>query len=117
LVTREELRVGGGSNVVSLRPQDKESKRRGVFMNTRTKLAIAVSAAMWMVPMTRAVAGIDVSAGDWKIDFSGNVNAFYVNAQCDDGANTAQVSLQRWRRPASMHARCISPSAMRVGAR
>ena len=46
-------------------------------MNTRTKLAIAVSAAIWMVPMTRAVAGIDVNAGDWKIDFSGNVNGFY----------------------------------------
>jgi len=60
-------------------------------MNTRIKLAIAVSAAMWMVPIPRAVAGIDVSAGDWKIDFSGNVNAFYVNAQCDDGANTAVV--------------------------
>ena len=60
-------------------------------MNTRTKLAIAVGAAIWMVPMTRAVAGIDFEAGDWKIDFSGNVNAFYVNAQCDDGANTAVV--------------------------
>ena len=58
-------------------------------MNTRTRLAIAVSAAVWMIPMTRAVAGIDVSAGDWKIDFSGNVNAFYVGANCDDGANTA----------------------------
>ena len=38
-------------------------------MNTRTKLGIALSAAMWMVPMTRAVAGIEVNAGDWKIDF------------------------------------------------
>ena len=54
-------------------------------MNKRTKLAIAVSAAMWMIPMTRAVAGIDVTAGDWKIDFSGNVNAFYVHASCDSG--------------------------------
>jgi len=53
-------------------------------MNTRTKLAIAVSAAIWMVPMTRAVAGIDVTAGDWKIDFSGNVNAFYVGTSCDN---------------------------------
>jgi predicted porin len=60
-------------------------------MNTRTKLAIAVIAAMWVVPMTRAVAGIDLEAGDWKIDFSGNVNAFYANAQCDDGLNTAVV--------------------------
>jgi predicted porin len=58
-------------------------------MNTRTKLAIAVSAAMWMVPMTQAVAGIDVSAGDWKLDFSGNVNAFYVGSSCDHDANTA----------------------------
>jgi predicted porin len=58
-------------------------------MNTRTKLAIAVSAALWMVPMTQAVAGIDVSAGDWKIDFSGNVNAFYVGSSCDHDANTA----------------------------
>ncbi|HTV98428.1 MAG TPA: porin [Steroidobacteraceae bacterium] len=28
------------------------------------------------------MAGIDVEAGDWKIDFSGNVNAFYVNSSC-----------------------------------
>ena len=57
-------------------------------MNTRIKLSIAISAAIWMVPMSRAIAGIDIQAGDWKIDFSGNVNAFYVNTQCDDGANT-----------------------------
>ncbi len=60
-------------------------------MNTRTKLAIAVSAAMWMVPISRAVAGVDIAAGDWKVDFSGNVNAFYVGASCDHGANTAVV--------------------------
>jgi hypothetical protein len=58
-------------------------------MNKRTKLAIAVSAAMWMIPISRAVAGIDVQAGDWKIDFAGNVNAFYVGTSCDDGSNTA----------------------------
>lgn len=54
-------------------------------MNTRMRLVVAASAAIWMVPMTRAVAGIDVAAGDWKIDFSGNVNAFYVGAGCDNG--------------------------------
>jgi predicted porin len=70
---------------------DKELETEGVFMNTRTKLAIAVSAAMWMVPISRAVAGIDVQAGDWKIDFSGNVNAFYVGASCDN-ADTAPGS-------------------------
>jgi predicted porin len=58
-------------------------------MNTRTKLAIAVSAAMWVIPATSAFAGIDVNAGDWKLDFSGNVNAFYVGSSCDHGANTA----------------------------
>jgi predicted porin len=67
-------------------------KRNGgeFFMKKRTKLAIAASAAIWIVPMTRAVAGIDVNAGDWKIDFSGNVNAFYVGSQCDNpGTSTA----------------------------
>jgi predicted porin len=63
-------------------------------MNIRTKLAIAAGAAIWMVPMTRAVAGIDVTAGDWKIDFSGNVNAFYVGTSCDaPNANPIQGGL------------------------
>jgi predicted porin len=56
-------------------------------MLTRSKLVIAVSAAIWMVPITRAVAGIDVTAGDWKLDFSGNVNAFYVGTSCDNANN------------------------------
>ena len=58
-------------------------------MKARIKCAIAIGAAMWLVPLTQAVAGIDVEAGDWKMDFSGNVNAFYVNADCDHDANTA----------------------------
>jgi predicted porin len=58
-------------------------------MKTRTKLVIAAGAAIWMVPMTRAVAGIDVTAGDWKIDFSGNVNAFYVGTSCDNASSPA----------------------------
>jgi predicted porin len=61
-------------------------------MNTRTKLAVAVSAAIWMVPISKAVAGIDVTAGDWKIDFSGNVNAFYVGSSCDTPTSTTTVS-------------------------
>src|SRR4030081_3797490 len=60
-------------------------------MNTHTKLAIAFSVAMWMVSLPKAVAGIEVNAGDWKIDFTGNVNAFYVGAGCDGSANTAVV--------------------------
>src|SRR6202051_3663503 len=61
-------------------------------MNKRTKLAIAVSAAMWMIPISRAVAGIDVQAGDWKIDFAGNVNAFYVGTSCDTPSATTTVA-------------------------
>jgi predicted porin len=60
-------------------------------MKARMKYAIAFGAAMIAIPMTQAVAGIDVQAGDWKIDFSGNVNAFYVYADCDHGTNTAVV--------------------------
>ena len=60
-------------------------------MKTRTKLAVAVSAALWLVPIGQAVAGIDFPAGDWKVDISGNVNAFYVGAGCDNGTNTAVV--------------------------
>ena len=64
-------------------------------MMKRTKLAVAVG-AVCMVPMTQAIAGIDVNAGDWKIDFSGNVNAFYVQTQCDhsttDPGSTTSVT-------------------------
>ncbi len=58
-------------------------------MNTRIKYAIAIGAAIWMVPLTQAVAGIDVQAGDWKLDFSGNVNGFYVSSNCDHNEFTA----------------------------
>jgi predicted porin len=65
------------------------------FMNKRTKLSVAVG-AICMVPITQAIAGIDVNAGDWKIDFSGNVNAFYVATQCDhattDPGSTTSVT-------------------------
>ncbi len=53
-------------------------------MNTRTKLAVAIGAAL-LFPAAQAFAGIDFTAGDWKIDISGNVNAFYVGADCDNG--------------------------------
>ena len=58
-------------------------------MKARIKCAIALGAACWLVPLSQAVAGIDIEAGDWKVDFSGNINAFYVNASCDHDADTA----------------------------
>jgi predicted porin len=67
----------------------KNLKAEGVPMKTRTKLVIAIGTALLIGPMTQAVAGIDFTAGDWKVDISGNVNAFYVGADCDNGANTA----------------------------
>jgi predicted porin len=57
-------------------------------MKARIKCAIAIGAACWLGPLTQAVAGVDVEAGDWKIDFSGNINAFYVDANCDHGPTT-----------------------------
>ncbi len=60
-------------------------------MNTRTQLALAIGSVL-LFP-TMAFAGLDFTAGDWKIDISGNVNAFYVGADCDNGpaATTAIV--------------------------
>jgi predicted porin len=60
-------------------------------MKMRIKHAIAIGAAIWIGPIAQAVAGIDVTAGDWKLDFSGNVNAFYVDTSCDHGTNTAVI--------------------------
>ena len=54
-------------------------------MKTRTRLVTAIGAALWLIPAAQALAGIDFTAGDWKVDISGNVNAFYVGAGCDDG--------------------------------
>jgi len=58
-------------------------------MKRGAKFMIAASAAGWFVPMSQSLAGIDFNAGDWKLDFSGNVNAFYVGTSCDGGADTA----------------------------
>ena len=58
-------------------------------MKARFNCAIAIGAAAMMIPLTQAVAGIDIQAGDWKLDFSGNVNGFYVDANCDHGTNTS----------------------------
>jgi predicted porin len=58
-------------------------------MKTRTRLVTAIGAALWLIPAAQALAGINFTAGDWKVDVSGNVNAFYVGAGCDNGADTA----------------------------
>lgn len=60
-------------------------------MTKRIMRTIAIAAAIGIVPFARSNAGIDVTAGDWKIDFSGNVNGFYVGTQCDDAPNTSVI--------------------------
>lgn len=45
-----------------------------------------------MIPNLRAVAGIDVSGGHCKIDFDGNVTAFYVGSNCDTPSSTTGVT-------------------------
>jgi len=60
-------------------------------MKIRTRLLIAASAAGLVLPMGHALAGIDIAAGDWTVDLSGNVNGFYVGSSCDTGANNGVV--------------------------
>ncbi|MFO1466860.1 MAG: porin [Steroidobacteraceae bacterium] len=60
-------------------------------MSKQSWRLIGCAALLAAVPARPALAGIDFTAGDWKVDISGNVNAFYVGANCDDGANTAVV--------------------------
>jgi hypothetical protein len=91
LATAGKAAVGRRDTVAAFDVYGKELETEGVFMNTRTKLAIAVSTAIWMFPVSKAFAGIDVTAGDWKIDFSGNVNAFYTGSSCDTPSTTTTV--------------------------
>jgi len=60
-------------------------------MHLRSRLMIAIAAALGILPAARVSAAIDLKAGDWTLNFSGNVNAFYVDTTCDNGANTAVV--------------------------
>jgi predicted porin len=61
-------------------------------MTTRTKLVIALTTALGMIPLGQAVAGVGFTAGDWKVDLSGNVNGFYVNSNCDSGGAGTTVA-------------------------
>jgi len=48
------------------------------------KLGLAVAGALVAFAST-ANAGISIPAGDWTVDISGNVNAFYINTNAKDG--------------------------------
>ncbi len=47
------------------------------------KLGLAVAGALLALSST-ANAGISIPAGDWTVDISGNVNAFYINNRSTD---------------------------------
>ena len=49
------------------------------------KLGLAVAGAV-LALSSAAQAGITIPAGDWTVDISGNVNAFYINNQSKDSA-------------------------------
>ncbi len=53
----------------------------------RKKLSLAVGAALALGGATVAQAGIGFKAGDWDIDFSGNVNGFATWNSCDSTSN------------------------------
>jgi len=48
------------------------------------KLGLAVAGALVAFAST-ANAGISIPAGDWTVDISGNVNAFYIHNHSSDG--------------------------------
>lgn len=52
------------------------------------KLGLAVASAL-MAAASAANAGITVPAGDWTLDFGGNVNAYYTNTRYDGVLDTA----------------------------
>ncbi len=54
------------------------------------KLSLAIAGACAFLGASAANAGIGFKAGEWDLDFSGNVNAFYTYASCDD--STAVVA-------------------------
>ncbi|MCX8518784.1 MAG: porin, partial [Methylophilaceae bacterium] len=65
-------------------------------MNMNKQVRLAVAGALLALGATVANAGISIPAGDWTVDISGNVNAFYINNHSTDSndirgglANTA----------------------------
>lgn len=55
-------------------------RRRGSRYVTAYALSAAVAAACFSAP----AAGIEVTAGDWKLTFNGNVNVHYIRADCEE---------------------------------
>lgn len=52
-------------------------------MKKRNVMHLAVTGALAAIAAQNAFAGIGFKAGDWDVDFGGNVNGFYTYADCD----------------------------------
>ena len=59
-------------------------------MKKRNVMHLAVTGALAAIAAQNAFAGIGFKAGDWDVDFGGNVNGFYTYADCDK--NVAPVA-------------------------
>ncbi|HSD61727.1 MAG TPA: porin, partial [Burkholderiales bacterium] len=57
-------------------------------MLKRKLMAVAVAGAVASLASTGASA-LEFTAGNWKLDVSGSVNAFYTNLSCDNNGATA----------------------------
>jgi predicted porin len=61
-------------------------------MQRRTAVRAAVAAVTFALAAPAAFAGIGFKAGEWDVDFSGNVNGFYTNSDCQTPAATTSVT-------------------------
>ena len=53
------------------------------------RLSVAAALAAALAPAAHA---IDVTAGDWKLSFDGNVNAHYIYSECESAARARSVA-------------------------
>ncbi|MBU3644080.1 MAG: porin, partial [Candidatus Methylopumilus sp.] len=83
------------------------------------KLGLAVAGAV-LALSSAAQAGITIPAGDWTVDISGNVNAFYINNQSKD-SNTIEGGLSNPKVEGSDRSSSINtgllPSWLTIGAK
>jgi predicted porin len=82
------------------------------------KLGLAVAGALLALSST-ANAGISIPAGDWTVDISGNVNAFYINNRSTDN-NTIRGGLANTEANSSSSSSIntgLLPSWLTVGAK
>jgi len=83
------------------------------------KLGLAVAGAV-LALSSAAQAGITIPAGDWTVDISGNVNAFYINNQSKD-SNTIEGGLSNAKVEGSDRSSSINtgllPSWLTIGAK